>query len=510
MSRSTLFRRARVVGYPADTSYAVLVRNGLVAAIDVDPNLSQPAGDHDDRDLAGETYLAPSLSDNHTHFASWALAAQRIDLYTALSAAEVIDRMAAWLPTARERQPDPNQFLVGMRMRVAEWPDLADMNRTALDRIENERPLAIFFAGYHSLAVNSIALSRLGFEPQGHSGVLEEADCFRAWTIINEVPEEAKDAAVADAARRAAAQGITEILDLEMDFNLAAWRRRVQDKGITQLRVRCGMYAQHLAAALAAGHRTGDILSGTDGLVTVGPHKIITDGSLGSRTACCHDPYPGEPHNYGHFEYPPETLLDMMTTATRAGMTLAVHAIGDRANELTLEAFAALDPPALAGSSIEHAQLLSPADLARFAALGLVASIQPTHMADDRELAEQFWPGRTARAFPFRALADAGATLRMGSDAPVAPVDPWDAMAVAVSRSGRGQAHLPPWHPEQAISPLQAWTASTASGKARLEVGDRADLVLLAKDPLAVTADELRDMQVRGTMLGGRWTHLAL
>jgi len=83
-------------------------------------------------------------------------------------------------------------------------------------------------------------------------------------------------------------------------------------------------------------------------------------------------------------------------------------------------------------------------------------------------------------------------------------------MAVAISRSGRGQGDLPPWHPEQAITPLQAWTASTSSGKSRLEVGDRADLMVVAKDPLAVSAEELRDMQVQATMLGGRWTHLAL
>lgn len=209
-----------------------------------------------------------------------------------------------------------------------------------------------------------------------------------------------------------------------MDFNIAAWHRRVRDKGIDQLRVRCGMYWQHLGPALAQGHRTGDVLPGTNGLVTVGPSKWITDGSLGSRTACCHNPYPGEPENRGHFEYEPADLLDGMQTATRGGMTLAVHAIGDRANELVLEAFAKLDPPALPGSTIEHAQLLALSDLPLFARLGLVASIQPTHMADDRELAEQFWPGRTGRAFPFKALVDAGATLKLGSDAPVAPVDP--------------------------------------------------------------------------------------
>ncbi|GAA5843485.1 hypothetical protein JCM9279_000764 [Rhodotorula babjevae] len=508
MARSTLFRRAHLVGYPQEREYTVLVRDGVVCALEEGAPPDVVADEA--HDLAGASFVAPSLADHHTHFASWSLSQQRVDLYTATSAAEVLGRMRTWLPGARERQPDPAQFLVGQRMRVGEWPDLVDMNRLALDGLEDERPLAIFFAGFHSLCANSQALVKLGIEPEGHGGVLEEADCFRAWTIINEVPEDVKDAAVAETARRTATQGITEILDLEMDFNIAAWQRRVRDKGINQLRVRCGMYWPHLEAALAAGYRTGDVLPDTDGLVTVGPSKWITDGSLGSRTACCHDPYPGEPDNFGHFEYEPATLLDGMQTATRGGMTLAVHAIGDRANELCLQAFDQLDPPALPGSTIEHAQLLALSDLPLFARLGLVASIQPTHMADDRELAEQFWPGRTGRAFSFKALVDAGATLKLGSDAPVAPVDPWDAMAVAISRSGRGQAHLPPWHPEQAITPLQAWTACTSSGKARLEVGDRADLIVIAQDPLTVSAEELRNMEVRGTMLGGRWTHLAL
>lgn len=209
-----------------------------------------------------------------------------------------------------------------------------------------------------------------------------------------------------------------------MDFNIEAWQRRIRDKGIKELRVRCGMYWQHLQPALAAGLRTGDGVPDTDGLATVGPSKWITDGSLGSRTACCHDPYPDEPDNYGHFEYEPKTLLEGLEAATRGGMTLAVHAIGDRANELVLQAFAALDPPALPGSSIEHAQLLALSDIPLFARLGLVASIQPTHMADDRELAERYWPGRTGRAYAFRSLVEAGATLKLGSDAPVAPIDP--------------------------------------------------------------------------------------
>lgn len=145
-------------------------------------------------------YLSPSVIDNHTHFSSWALASARIDLYTARSAAEVLSRVKAWLPS----QPQTEGYLVGQRMRVGDWTDVAAMNRTSLDEIEPSRPLAIFFAGFHSLCANSVALRMLGFEPEGHSGVLEEGDCFASWVKMNEVPEAVLDAAVDVAARNAA------------------------------------------------------------------------------------------------------------------------------------------------------------------------------------------------------------------------------------------------------------------------------------------------------------------
>lgn len=208
-----------------------------------------------------------------------------------------------------------------------------------------------------------------------------------------------------------------------MAHNIPNWTRRVQ-KGTTSLRVRCGMYDPHLVDATALHLRSGDMVPNTQGLVTVGPYKIITDGSLGSQTACCHHAYPGDPSNFGIFAYETPTLAKMLRTGIEGGFQLAIHAIGDKANALTLETLASLPSPPLPGSTIEHAQLLDRADIPLFKELGLIASVQPVHMVDDRKLCEQFWAGRTARSFPFRSLVEAGVTLRMGSDAPVAPVDP--------------------------------------------------------------------------------------
>ena len=187
------------------------------------------------------------------------------------------------------------------------------------------------------------------------------------------------------------------------------------------------------------------------------------------------------------------------------------RAIGDRANALVLDTFAALATTAgvgdvaAPGRRIEHAQLLRDVDPARFAALGVVASVQPAHVLDDRDVADRLWAGRTGRAFPYRTLLDAGVEIVLGSDAPVAPLDPWITIAAAVHRSGDDR---PSWHPEQEI-PLPVALAASTGPDGPVRVGRRADLCVTDLDPAAVPAATLRTMPVAGTMLGGRWTHRA-
>jgi predicted amidohydrolase YtcJ len=238
------------------------------------------------------------------------------------------------------------------------------------------------------------------------------------------------------------------------------------------------------------------------GLLAVGPFKVITDGSLNTRTAFCVDEYPGlegQPNSRGVLTVPSSELVPVLRRASAAGLLPAVHAIGDEANRLALDAFETVGT----GGRIEHAQLLRDADVARFAALGVTASVQPEHAMDDRDVADRFWTGRTRRAFTLRSLLDAGATVTLGSDAPVAPLDPWITMAAAVWRSRDG---LPPWHPEQRISVDEAITAST-HGRPSVAAGDVADLCVVDLDPLTASAEQLRAMPVSATMLGGRWTH---
>ena len=278
-------------------------------------------------------------------------------------------------------------------------------------------------------------------------------------------------------------------------------------EGFDTLRVEFGIYPEHLDRAIAEGLRTGDGVAGAaSDLARVGSLKVITDGSLGTRTAACSHAYPGDPLNHGLLTVDPATLVELMTAATGAGLSCAIHAIGDVANSYALDAFAVTG----ATGTIEHAQLVAHADIPRFARLGVAASVQPEHALDDRDLTDTIWAEQTALAYPLGALARSGANLLLGSDAPVSPLDPWAALAGAVFRTRDGRE---PWHADETLDFRTALGASTHGGSAapsRLEPGARADLVLCDRDPAAATEPELRTMAVRATLLEGRLTHRAL
>ncbi|WP_422732866.1 amidohydrolase [Microbacterium limosum] len=450
-------------------------------------------------DAAGR-WLLPGLWDHHVHTVQWALAAQRVDLGGAATAAEAAAIMGAAL-VVRGVADDGRR--IGTGYRDALWPDRPDLE--LLDAATGEVPTYLINADVHSVWLNSAALRREGFE-HARDGVLREQPAFEISRRLNAVDPGVADAFVARAADAAASRGVVGIVDLDMAWNEEAWARRLAN-GFDALRVEFGTYPDHLERAVAEGLSTGDTVRGQrSDLVRVGPFKVITDGSLGTRTAACSHPYPGEPHNTGVLTVPPDELVELMTVATGAGLRCAVHAIGDVANSRALDAFALTG----ATGSIEHAQLVAHADLPRFARLGVAASVQPEHALDDRDITEREWAAQTALAYPLRSLAAAGASLRFGSDAPVSPLDPWAAIAGAVYRTRDGRE---PWHPHEAVSPQTALDASTHGGSgdaaARIEPGAAADLVLCGADPRTADESVLRSMSVSATLVAGRLTHLA-
>jgi len=443
-------------------------------------------------DAAG-AWVTPGLWDHHVHTVQWALVAQRTPLGDTTSAAEAAAAMTDAPVLGDGRR-------VGTGFRDALWPD--EPTLALLDRATGNVPTYLINADVHSVWLNSAAFRREGFAPD-ESGMLREEPAFEISRRLNAADPAVGDRLVAEALQEAARRGVVGVVDLDMSWNAESWVRRL-DGGFDTTRVRFGIYPVHLERALAEGLATGDSLDPA-GLVRVGSLKVITDGSLGTRTAACSHAYPGDPRNHGVLTVPPAELVDLMTRATGGGLACAVHAIGDVANSHALDAFAVTG----ATGTIEHAQLVAHADIPRFARLDVGASVQPEHAVDDRDLTDSIWAGQTAIPYPLRALAEAGANLLFGSDAPVSPLDPWAAMAAAVYRTRGGR---PAWRPEQGLDAGTALAASTAAGsrgRATLAPGDVADLAVVDHDPLTADEPSLRATRALATLLEGRLTHLA-
>lgn len=471
-----------------DDPVDVHVRGGVIA--DIAPAGALPARGTVVDGAGG--WLLPGLWDHHVHTVQWALTAQRTplgDVASAVEAASVMGR-APVLDDGRR---------IGTGFRDAFWADAPTLD--LLDAATGEVPTYLINADVHSVWLNSAAFRRESIAPTA-DGILREKPAFEISRRLNDLEPAVVDRYVVAALDRAASRGVTGIVDLDMAWNADAWARRVA-AGFDAVRVAFGVYPDFLERAVAEGLATGDALDPL-GLIRVGSLKVITDGSLGTRTAACSHPYPDDPHNTGVMTVAPEDLRGLMVRATGAGLSCAIHAIGDVANSHALDAFAATG----ATGTIEHAQLVAHADIPRFARLGVGASVQPEHAIDDRDLTDSVWSAQTALPYPLRSLADSGANLLFGSDAPVSPLDPWAAMAAAVHRTRGGRE---PWRPDQGLSAAIALAASTAGGSltgSALEPGGTADLVVVDRDPLTATDPELRTTRAAATILAGRLTHI--
>ncbi|WP_372728500.1 amidohydrolase [Nocardioides sp.] len=499
---SLLLRNARIVplgdGHPVpDAPVDVLVEYGTVSA--VGPSLDRPAG-VEELDAAGR-WVAPGLWDQHVHMAQWTLSSGRLDLAGVRSHEEatalVAERVAEY----------PDLPVIGWGHRSGHWE--RDATVSELDAVSGDTPVVLISGDGHHAWLNTTALMHLAMPVR--DSVVQEAEWFAAYPRLATLV--GNDGTSPEAYRRtldhAASMGVVGIVDFEFSGGAAEWAERWA-AGCDLLRIRMATYADTLEDVIAAGLRTGDVLPGCDERATMGPLKIISDGSLNTRTAWCCEPY-ADAHR---LEYPcgqpnlsGDELRGLLARAHVFGLEVATHAIGDAAVAEALASYAETG----ARGSIEHAQLVGRDDVRRMAELGIRASVQPAHLLDDRDLTEKIWPGRGNRSFALRWMLDDGVELAMGSDAPVSPMDPWLAMAAAVHRSADERE---PWYAEQALTPQEAFTASV-DGQPTVQPGNRGDLVLLDDDPLAAgdsatQAAALRGVQVAATIVAGEtvFSHL--
>jgi predicted amidohydrolase YtcJ len=484
-----VLRNAHVVGLDRGRGWVgpvdVFVEQGTVR--EIGHGLDHPAGieEHD----ADGRWLVAGLWDHHVHLAQWTARRDRLDLAGSASPVEALARVADRLAT----RPGP---LVAAGHRTGTWAD--EPTVAALDAVAPDVPVVLIAGDAHHAWLNSRALEALGLPDR--AGVVAENEWYDAHTRIDAVVEpDLSPAAYRVTLEQAAALGIVGIVDLERGQSAADWEARD-----SPLRVRVATYADGLDAVVAAGLRTGDVLPGSPETITMGPLKIISDGSLNTRTAWCCEEY-ADRGGAGAPNQTEDELVALLDRAHAHGLEVATHAIGDRALGEALAAYAATG----ARGSIEHVQLVRREALPLLARLGLRASVQPAHLLDDRDVTELCWPDRAGSCFAFRWMLDSGIELALGSDAPVSPLDPWLAVAAAVHRSADER---PPWHPEQALTPREALAASV-DGRGSVHAGMPADLVLVDADPLdpagdtADQAERLRAMPVAVTVVGGEVVH---
>ena len=531
---STLFHGGRIHVRSGVSGEALLSRDGRVAGVGRASDLARDAGAAERVDLRGGL-MTPGWFDAHVHFMWWGFQMAEIDLRdtkTIDEALEIIGR--------RARDLAPGQWLTGGRFDKntwGRWPTAAD-----LDRVTGSRPAVLRSRDGHSRWLNTAALraAKIGKDtvaPEGGAifrdaagaptGILQERANELADRAVPAATEEDCDAATMRAQDEALQRGVTGVESLEQASSYAALRR-ARGRGDLKVRVLMGIPHRSLAlsipttgkppqirdnapfdfeAALSTGMRTGQ----GDEWLRLGHVKFFTDGALGSQTAALEEPYEGT-EDRGILTFDPLELRTDVARAAAAGLAVAIHAIGDRAVHVALDAVAPtrVTSPKLR-QRLEHIQLVREEDLGRFGALGVIASMQPIHCTSDRDLADRYWgPKRTRRAYPWRTLLERRAILAFGSDAPVEPIDPLLGIHAAVTR--RRPSDKDAWFPAQRLTldeALHAYTAGAAysTGSERewgtLEVGMRCDATVVDRDLAKLKEDELLEAKVSATITDG-------
>lgn len=471
-------------------------------------------------DLQGR-FVAPGFVDNHTHFVDGGLDLSQVDLRDAATPEELARRLGAFA-----RSVAPGRWITGGNWDHEQWGGTLP-TRHQIDAATGEVPVFVRRLDGHMALVNTAALRRAGItrdtrDPDGGTivrdadgeptGVLKDNAMDLVGAVMPEPGEAELDEAVAKAMAHAVARGVTQVHDMGQWPHLAAYRR-AHAAGRLRLRIYSAVPLSTWPelAAFVAEHGRGDAW------LRWGLLKGFVDGSLGSTTAWFYDPYDDAPATRGFPVTDTLALQRRILQADSAGLHVAVHAIGDRANDWLLAVFADAirrNGPRDRRFRIEHAQHLTPAAVARFAALGVVPSMQPYHAIDDGRWAEKrIGPRRIQTTYAFRDLLDAGARLTFGSDWFVAPLDPLQGLYAAVTRRTLDGANPDGWVPAQKITVEEAlraytlgnaWAGFQERDAGTLEPGKLADFVVLSADPFAVAPAALADLQVLRTVVGGR------
>jgi predicted amidohydrolase YtcJ len=501
----------------ADPVTAIAIAGDRVLAVGSDEELADLIGAGTRVIELDGRLVTPGINDAHLHFASGGLSLLRVDLNGTTTLDAIEERVRA----AAEGQP-AGTWIVGRG-----WP-----TKEALDRAAPEHPVFLSRVDGHTVWVNSRALEAAGVtaetpDPEGGeivhddngepTGIFKENADRLVSASIPETDEALLRRGIEAALEHAAAAGVTSATT-SASFREITIYRQLADEG----RLTTRLYAWvPLTDANVDTLRARSVTAATgDAWLRTGILKAYSDGTLGSRTAWMLEPFSDDPSTSGIPTTPAPRMDSLILAAHAAGLQIAIHAIGDAATRSVLdgvekarEAIGAND----LRPRIEHAQVIDAADVPRFAELGVIASMQPTHATSDMRWAEE----RIGRdravegAYVWRSLLDAGARLAFGTYFPVEPIDPVEGIYSAVTRQSRDQPGDPPdgWLPEQRLSieeAIRLYTAESAYAefqedeKGTLAVGMLADLVVWDRDLTSIPPEEILAAAPDLTMVGGR------
>jgi predicted amidohydrolase YtcJ len=486
----------------------------------------------DERLDAGGRCIIPGLADAHMHLEDYALGLQKVDCETA-TRQECLHRVAERVAITK-----PGEWIYGHGWNQNNWAE-GYGNCALLDEIAPHNPVYLTHKSLHSGWANTLALQQVGItnttrDPSAGrishysngepDGILFEAamglieDALPAYNLDQVV------GAMETALPQLNRMGLTCLHDFDRSQCLSALQV-LHNQHKLRMRVIKGIPFENLSQAIELGLRSGL----GDDLLRFGSVKLFADGALGPHTAAMLEPYDDEPANQGMLMLQADELFEQGRRAVDHGISLAVHAIGDRANRGILDGYAKLRDyerglPSASSMKlrhrIEHVQVLHPDDLSHFQPLGIIASMQPIHATSDMLMADRSWGRRSAYAYAWRSLLDQHARLAFGSDAPVESPNPFLGIHSAVTRKRVDGSPSPQgWHPEQRLSVEEAvrgftYGAAYAGGvEDRLGIlapGYLADLLILDQDLFTCDPDGIWNIQPVATMLGGEWVYSVL
>ena len=512
-----------------DVVEAIYVSRGKIAAVGKTATiLKRSTPGTQVIELSGRT-VVPGFIDSHAHLMNLGMSLSRLDLVGTQSYQEVVDKVAEAVKDA-----EPGSWILGRGWDQNDWAENDFPTHALLSAASPSNPVILTRIDGHATLVNAEAMRLAGLDantsaPDG-GRIVRDAEGLPTGVLIDrasglvtlKIPAPSKDdklRAIRRAIRHCTSLGITTVHDAGVSREDIELYKELIDFQRFKFRVYAMLQATKFEdfRSFTAFLREDPLVGYGQDQLSVRAVKVMADGALGSRGAALFEPYSDEPGSTGLMITPPQQLNLITNIATSQGYQVATHAIGDRANSAVLDAYAnamkARNAPRDPRFRIEHAQIMRPQDIKRMGNMKVIASIQATHATSDMPWAEQrVGSKRLAGAYAWRTMLDENVVIANGSDFPVESADPLWGIYASVTRQDHSGNPGGGWRAAQRMSREEALRSFTMGGayagfeedtKGSIEVGKWADLVILNKDIMTVSPQEILQTRVLATLIGG-------